>query len=963
MAYPERSVVTVLVVDAVSSTSRIASVDPDDAQLMVDDVLAHIRHSVERAGGLLVSFAGDGGVAVFGWPDSLEDHADRACEAAWNIQHFTGGDSPILDPEKNEVQFRVGIHSGLVGLRHLELERGSQIDLVGGTVHLAARLEKSAQPGQILLSAETLELCRLDFEHTARPDLAILEEINSTVYQLSAPPKRRRANDALHEYAFPIVGRDMERAILRKSITRNSHAKAAFAIIGEPGIGKSRLAAAAIDEALSQNAVDRLLVYRGDVQKRTTPFAVFRSLILDALKLDEQATQSQIEAAFCDAGFEADGGGALHAILLSDGRSDSAQSGPRLSLKQIAQGLVDIFARLALKDRTLLLLEDLHLVDPESQLCLELLCGGNDGHALYLLLTGRPEAAFDAQQIADTVLRLEPMSRDKMRLLARRLWTKNIPDELDIEKALDQADGIPFVLEQLVCSVDAQGVDPLQSIPQGVQSMIHARLNRLPRAAKHCAQSLSILGEQVELDFARKVLGIGTEELMANLAQLNHLAITRVISGRSVRFCHAIIAEACQNTVPRARRKDIHLTAIDVITATYDDLGGQYERLAYHAEAAGDDRLALEYLSKAARGAMKNYAGKSLQLLFDRALDCIDRIGEPAEEAFVDLTIMVCTTMLQLGEFSKMHDHLPKVLALAKKQNRTNQICAAKCNLGMVDWFEGRYEDGIRTVDEALQMARELDSLPHIFAAQHLLAVLNHAMGNMDEALDFTRDLCQRLSGDLETKRLGAAGIPGAISHAFLGWFLIDIGAYEESLQHAQKALDISRSCKDPYTEVVALNALGRVLIMMERTDEAVACLETTMDLIEQHGYDAPKPHITGLLATALARNGRAEEAIERVDDCFRKALHLRTGRLEIYYLYAGYAEALFRSGAVERCLPAIDQAIEIGRSINNPGLIVQGLAIRAKLAMAIKSDSPLIQPDIDEHRTLCDRHGFKQLV
>ncbi|WP_136658064.1 tetratricopeptide repeat protein [Nitratireductor sp. XY-223] len=963
MAYPERSVVTVLVVDAVSSTSRIASVDPDDAQLMVDDVLSHIRQCVERAGGLLVSFAGDGGVAVFGWPDSLEDHADRACEAAWNIQNFTGKDTPILDPEKNEVLFRVGIHSGLVGLRHLELERGSQIDLVGGTVHLAARLEKSAQPGEILLSAETLELCRLDFECHPRPDLPILEEINSSVFMLNAPPERRNANEALQKYDFPIVGRDMERAILRKSIARRTPEKAALALIGEPGIGKSRLAAAAIDEALAGDAIDHLLVYRGDIQKRTTPFAVFRSLILDALKLDEQAAQPQIEAAFYEAGFETGSAGALDAILMTGGHGKSARAGQQLSLKQTAQGLVEIFGRLALKDRTLLLLEDLHLVDPESQLCLELLCNNNDGRRLFVLLTGRPEAAFDAQQIADTVLRLEPMSRDKMRLLAERLWTKNIPDQLNIEKALDQADGIPFVLEQLVCSLDTDEAESLQSMPQGVQSMIHARLNRLPRAAKHCAQSLSILGEEVELEFARKVLGIGTEELMTILAQLNHLAITRVIPGRSVRFFHAIIAEACQNTVPRERRRDIHRTAIDVISATYADLGGQYERLAFHAEAAGDDLLALDYLSKAAERAMRNYAGKSLQLLFDRALECIDRIGEPAEEAFVDLTIMVCTTMLQLGEFSKMHSHLPRVHALAEKQNRTSQICAAKCNLGMVDWFEGRYQHGVAIVGEALEMARSMDSLPHIFAAQHLLSVLNHAMGNLDTALRLSRDLCDQLSGDLQTKRLGAAGIPGAISRAFLGWFLTDKGDYEESLKYAQLALDISRSCDDPYTEVIALNALGRNLIMMGRADEAVTCLETTTALIEAHGYDAPKPHITGLLATALARSGRADEAIELVDDCFGQALHLRTGRLEIYYLYAGYAEALFRSGAVERCLPAIDQAIEIGRSISNPGLIAQGLAIRAELGMAIKADSPLIQQDVEEHRSLCAKHGFKALV
>ncbi|WP_419907004.1 ATP-binding protein [Hoeflea sp.] len=963
MAYPERSVVTVLVVDAVSSTSRIASVDPDDSQLMVDDVLSHIRQCVERAGGLLVSFAGDGGVAVFGWPDSLEDHADRACEAAWNIQHYGGGDSPILDPEKNEVLFRVGIHSGLVGLRHLELERGSQVDLVGGTVHLAARLEKSAQPGEILLSAETLELCQLAVEHSPRPDLQILSEINSSVFCLSAPPKRHATNEAIQDYDFPIVGRDQEQAMLRDALARVSPSKIAFAIVGEPGIGKSRLAAAAIEEALTEGTIDRLLVYRGDIQRRTTPFAVFRSLILDALDLDEQATQSQIEAAFSDAGLESTGNGALDAILMSDGQGRSTRTAPKLSLKQTAQALVEIFARLALKDRTLLLLEDLHLVDPESQLCLELLCENDDDRRLILLLTGRPEAAFDAQQIADTVLRLEPMTRDQMRALALKLWTKNTPDKLNIEKALDQADGIPFVLEQWACSLDPQEAETFSSIPQGVQSMNHARLNRLPRAVKHCAQSLSILGEQVELDFARKVLGVDMEDLLESLDRLEQLAITRVMAGRSVRFCHAIIADACRNTVPRARRRDIHRTAIDVINQTYADLGGQYERLAFHAEAAGDDLQALEYLVKAADRAKRNHAGKSLQLLFDRALVLIDRIGEPAEEIFVDLTIMVCTTMLQLGEFSKMHSHLPKVLALSEKQQRKSQICASKCNLGMVDWFEGRYADGIMIVEEALQMAKEMDSLPHIFAAQHLLSVLNHAMGNMEQAMTLSRDLCGRLSGDLQDSRLGAAGIPGAISRAFLGWFLTDMGEYEESLDYAQTALDISRASNDPYTEVIALNALGRNLIMMGRTGDAVTCLETTMALIEEHGYDAPKPHITGLLATALTRSGRAAEAIELVDECFQKSLHLRTGRLEIYYLYAGYAEALYHTGAVERCLPAIDQAIEIGRSINNPGLLVQGLALRAKLATEIKPDSPLVQQDIDEHRNLCARHGFKVLV
>ena len=118
---------------------------------------------------------------------------------------------------------------------------------------------------------------------------------------------------------------------------------------------------------------------------------------------------------------------------------------------------------------------------------------------------------------------------------------------------------------------------------------------------------------------------------------------------------------------------------------------------------------------------------------------------------------------------------------------------------------------------------------------------------------------------------------------------------------------------------MIALNALGRTLIMMGRTQEAVESLQSAITLIDRHGYDAPKPHVTGLLAIALARSGRSEEALEQVEDCFNKALHLRTGRLEIYYLYAGYAEALFRSGAIERSIPAIDEAIESAAASKTP--------------------------------------------
>ena len=207
-ATPERSVVTIVVIDTVGSTEHIASLDPDDAQALLDRVFVHIRDTVEKAGGLLVSFAGDGGVAVFGWPGSQEDHADRACEAAWAVQHPHTTGKPLSGPNGEPVKFRIGIHSGLVGLRQQKLKGGANLDLVGGTIHLAAALEKRAPHGGILVSSEAVKLCRAEMQLKDYDNFPALDKLQATVHLLAARPHRLRASDMIQRHRLPMVGRD-----------------------------------------------------------------------------------------------------------------------------------------------------------------------------------------------------------------------------------------------------------------------------------------------------------------------------------------------------------------------------------------------------------------------------------------------------------------------------------------------------------------------------------------------------------------------------------------------------------------------------------------------------------------------------------------------------------------------------------------------------------------------------------
>jgi class 3 adenylate cyclase/tetratricopeptide (TPR) repeat protein len=953
-ASPERSIVTVLVADTVDSTDHIAGVDPDEAERFLDPIIRHVGGAVRQAGGMLMSFSGDGGVAVFGWPDSQEDHADRACEAAWLIQQPAFDAAPLCDANGRPVRFRVGVHSGLVGLRQLDIGFGSRVDTVGSTVHIAAALEKRAPPDGILISSRTRELCRSELALQPFEDLPVLQKIKARVFRLLTRPGRPEARDILRSYQIPLIGRSAEREVLRKAQSQPFGDKRAVGIIGEPGIGKSRLAAAAIEDAEASGLP--VLIFHCDSRKRTTPYAAIRSLILGALSVSETASDEEIAAALGTSGAEKAGDG-LGAVLFF-GRTDGGDHISRLTPTQVARTLVETLTKiLASKAPGLIVVEDIHQLDPESMNCLKLLADASG--TCSLLLTGRPETSIEMEHVVGTLLRLDSLPREDMKELARRLWPGTEPPANLIERAIDRADGVPFVLEQIILSLASDGADDARLLPESVESVIHARMNRLSAVAKSAAQALSLLGEEVETDLALRTLGLDAETFRSARSELERLEIIHASTEASIRFRHTIVADACAEMLPGTRRKEIHRAALEALRALHADLGPYYERLAFHAEGAQDDGTALEYLWLAALQARRSSAISSLYLLFERAMRCIERIGEPAEPRFVDFTLMVFAQMLQIGEFTRMNAYLPRTMELAEKQNRPDKVCAALCHMAMVCWFEGRYAEALRYGETASAMARAQEHVPLIFASQLMVANALHGMGAMERAIALLGELCEMLTGELRTARLGATAIPSSMARGFMSWFVLEVGRYALGLSYAEEALDIAVSAGDAYSEVLARLALGRCLIMLKRDDEAQQCLSAALETSERNGYDAIKPNLVGHLATALSRCGRAEEAVRMVEAWLRHGHEKRTGRLELFHLDAGYGEALFRSGATASGLAAIDRAVEAVRGIDSPSRIAQGVGLRARLRSEIEPDSPLVASDLAEERVLCRQFGL----
>jgi tetratricopeptide (TPR) repeat protein len=231
-------------------------------------------------------------------------------------------------------------------------------------------------------------------------------------------------------------------------------------------------------------------------------------------------------------------------------------------------------------------------------------------------------------------------------------------------------------------------------------------------------------------------------------------------------------------------------------------------------------------------------------------------------------------------------------------------------------------------------------------------------MGQVDRAIAAMDELNEMLTGELQTARLGTPAGPKCMALAFRSWFMNATGQYAEALEFAFRALEIAVREQDLYGEVLARITMGRNLLMLHRNDQAVECLSIGKEIVERNGYDTINAHLTGTLAAALARTGKAHQAVGLVEACMESGMHLRTGQMEVCYLHAGYAEALVRDGELQRGLSALERALSIAKTIRNPWLTVECLGLRARLLAETKPDAPRLVEDLAEMRAICDQYG-----
>ena len=605
----ERKQVTVLFADIKDSTELIRDLDPEAAQRLLDPALHRMMDAAHRFEGTVNQVLGDGIMALFGAPIAHEDHALRACYAALAMQAALREHTEVVRRQYGlELRIRVGLNAGEVVVRAIGNDLHMDYSAVGQTTHLAARMEQLATPGSIRLTAATLRLVEGLVRVAALGPIPVkgLPEPVEVFELLGASGLRRRLQAAAARGLTRFVGRQRECDAIQQALKRAgaSHGQV-VALVGEAGVGKSRLVYEVVHSHHTQGW--RVLESASVSYGKATPYFPVIDLLRRYCHVDDGDDARTIRAKVTGQVLTLDEAlqETLPALLALLDALPADSPFARLDPPQRRQRTLDALKRVLLRETQvqplLLVFEDLHWIDAETQALLDSLVESLPTARLLLLVNYRPEYQHAwGSKTYYTQLRLDPLPPASADEFLQALLGDDPSLEPLKRLLIACTEGNPFFLEESVRTLVETGVlvgqpgayrlakpfDSLQ-VPATVHAVLAARIDRLPAEEKRLLQTAAVIGTEVPFSLLQAIAELPEDTLHGGLAHLQaaeFLYETRLFPEREYTFKHALTHEVAYSGLLQERRRVLHARIVDAMeTLSADRLGEQVERLAHHA--------------------------------------------------------------------------------------------------------------------------------------------------------------------------------------------------------------------------------------------------------------------------------------------------------------------------------------------------------------------------------------------
>jgi class 3 adenylate cyclase/tetratricopeptide (TPR) repeat protein len=832
----ERRQLTVMFCDLVGSTELSTRLDPEDLRAIIRAYHQCCTELVDRNGGFVAKYMGDGVLAYFGYPVAHEDDAERAIRAGLALVQAV---PKIATDVGSPLQLRIGIATGLVVVGDLIGTGAAQEQaVVGETPNLAARLQSVATPNSIVIGPTTRRILGNLFEYQ---DLGRIEVKGFAApvqaYHVLRPSSVESRFEALRTTATPLVGRHEEiELVMRRWHQAKEGDGSVVLITGEPGIGKSRIAQA-VQDRLSTEEHTRLGYFCSPHHQDSALYPITIQLERAAgFRRDDSNEErlTKLETVLARATSDLDEAVPLLAELLSiatGNRYPVHSLSPQKRKERILKTFLAQVEGLAAREPVLIIFEDAHWIDPTSREALDLIIDRVSALQILVIVTFRPEFTppwVGRPQVTLLSLnRLPPQHRADM--ITGVIGGRTLPKEIT-NQISERTDGIPLFIEELTKAVVESGVvaeagdcyaltGPLAplAIPTSLHASLLARLDRLA-PVREVAQIAAALGRQFSHELVGAVCGMPQQELANALDQLvsSELIFRRGIPpDAEYTFKHALVQDAAYSTLLKSRRQQIHAKIGAILEEKFPDIvTNQPALLAQHCMEAGLIEKAVGYWLKAgqqsvARSVMTE-AVAQLQKGLELLVNLPEGIGRQKWELELRTAFGSALNASRGHAASEVGDNFAKAQTLAGQLGRLDYLIPLLVGLHTHHIVRAEHE-------QALQIAKQMEAIADDDMALSLVAESYHGQSRFYLGEFVTaRALFERWAGLSDpAQRAFFEGItaedPYAITLAYLAWTLTYMGFIDQARSYLNGPLAEARQRKHVYALVQMLNYASRI--------------------------------------------------------------------------------------------------------------------------------------------------------
>ncbi len=912
----ERRHLTVLFCDIVDSTDIAARLDAEQWHDIAAQYQRAAADQVRKFAGHVAKYLGDGLIAYFGYPTAQEDAAERGVRAGLAIlDAMTALNAHLKERHDVRLQVRVGVHSGSVVVAQ---GGGDEADMFGEAPAMASRVQAVAEPDTVVMTEDAHDLVSGLFVvvDLGRHHLKGIERPVRLFRAMSAGLGSGRGRSFAARDPIAFVGRSDELHLLLGRWQQVSEGEGQVAlVVGEPEIGKTRL----VEEFRSHiRSHPHLWIECGGAAFfSNTPFHAVTQMLNQGLgwRGDESVEEKldRLRQSLSRSGVKQDEAVQLIAEMLNipvPGSEQRPVLAPDLKRKRLLAALAEwVFGA---SQPLVVVVEDLHWVDPSTLELLQTLVGQGATSPLMLLCTSRPEfRAPWPMRAHHTLITLSRLNNRETRQLVTNIVARVGLSRDVIDAVIARTDGVPLFAEELTrLVVDGDGRAGGGDIPSTLLDSLAARLDRLGRA-KDVAQLGAVIGRDFSYELLRAVSPLTDDQLQSELARLADAELIFVRGlppDANYKFKHALIQDAAYIALLKSKRRELHVRVAETIVEKFPELAQkQPEVLARHWSEAGSAENAIACWTQAASADNARHAFKEAEAEYRQALSMLETLPESPERDARALAlgsafhgVLHATRGFAAPETRAVAE---RNRALAEKSGDLGQLIRALTGSWTAAWGIGKYGDAASLADQLLDLATREGSDVSLSDAHYCQFAARYIRGDLEAAdrhFVAGKAICD------------SKGYNGAFGIATLGMGLHcawALGRSDLARRRATEAKDWCLGRQNPFEIAAAQFYESMLFALMADPERAERAASLAVSLSQRGGFRQAEAGSLGILGWARARLGNPDDGVAIMRDGINKLAEVGS-RIFLTFLYSALAEAQSSGGGIAEALATAEEAL-----------------------------------------------------